>query len=363
LSDWSPARIRRGLEDHGVTIAEVARRSRVSRSTVARRLGAPPPKVATTIARILRVPRSAIWPRSFRGMRTNGGSGFEGATVGRRLGGWGLSTSGPNAALFGALPYLRARGRELDRNDAWVKKGISSYVANVIGTGIVPRWKLDDQALKEEIQRTFRRWTDEADATGVSDFYGQQATVARTQFVAGECLVRFRPRTMDDGLVVPLQLQGLEPDHLDESKDGPTPLGNLVRFGIEFDQIGRRVAYYLRREHPGDALPMSSVDYGRYETVRVPASEVLHIFQQERFGQARGISRLATVVLRLYQFSHYEDAELMRKSAAAMIGGFITETTGDIIPFGKDLGRDARTKQLIMASSRERSRSSGRART
>jgi hypothetical protein len=33
-----------------------------------------------------------------------------------------------------------------------------------------------------------------------------------------------------------------------------------VRFGIEFDQVGRRAAYYLRREHPGEALPMSGAD-------------------------------------------------------------------------------------------------------
>ena len=43
--------------------------------------------------------------------------------------------------------------------------------------------------------------------TGLTDFYGLQAMVAREMFVAGECFVRMRPRRAEDGLLVPLQMQ------------------------------------------------------------------------------------------------------------------------------------------------------------
>ncbi|WP_414633806.1 phage portal protein [Paracoccus marcusii] len=36
-----------------------------------------------------------------------------------------------------------------------------------------------------------------------------------------------------------------------EDRDGGN--GNRIRCGIEFDGIGRRVAYHFRRRHPGDS--------------------------------------------------------------------------------------------------------------
>ena len=65
---------------------------------------------------------------------------------------------------------------------------------------------------------------------------------------SGECLVRLRERRVEDGLPVPLQLQVLEPDHLDASKTGDLPNGGFVLQGVEFDALGRRRAYWL---YPG----------------------------------------------------------------------------------------------------------------
>ncbi len=69
---------------------------------------------------------------------------------------------------------------------------------------------------------------------------------------AGEVLVRRRLRRSSDGLAVPLQLQVLEADFLDATKSGGLGKRRLVQ-GIEFDAIGRRRAYWLHAEHPGDA--------------------------------------------------------------------------------------------------------------
>lgn len=53
---------------------------------------------------------------------------------------------------------------------------------------------------------------DRIDADGRFDGYGLQSLIARTVVESGAALVRKRPRFASDGLVVPLQLQVLEPD-------------------------------------------------------------------------------------------------------------------------------------------------------
>jgi lambda family phage portal protein len=93
----------------------------------------------------------------------------------------------------------------------------------------------------------------------------------------------------------------------------------MVRNGIEFNKLGQREAYYLFREHPGEKLLISNG-----ESVRIPASEVLHIYKPLRPGQIRGEPWLSRVLLKLYELDQYDDAELVRKKTAAMFAGFIT---------------------------------------
>ncbi|MDB0530064.1 phage portal protein, partial [Ralstonia solanacearum] len=88
-------------------------------------------------------------------------------------------------------------------------------------------------------------WTEEADAAGQTDFYGLQALACRAMLEGGECLIRLRPRRPEDGLSVPLQLQLLEAEHLPMTLNvdlpptaGASGPGNVVRSGIEFDNLG-----------------------------------------------------------------------------------------------------------------------------
>jgi lambda family phage portal protein len=103
--------------------------------------------------------------------------------------------------------------------------------------------------------------------------------------------------------------------------------GNVIRAGIEFDRLGRRVAYHLYRSHPNDGLlaPMSSnAGVGGMDTVRVDASEVIHLFRPLRPGQIRGEPWLTRALVKLNELDQYDDAELVRKKTAAMFAGFIT---------------------------------------
>lgn len=250
-----------------------------------------------------------------------GGTGYDAATTGRRLHGWTATNADINTLVFGSLEALRSRSRDQVRRNSWAKNAVDSFTGNCVGTGIKPQSQHPDPELRKQIQRLWTRWTDEADADSLVDFYGLQALVCREIMEAGECLVRLRPRFPQDGLSVPLQIQGLEPEQLPAWYTSIAPNGNIIRAGIEFNVIGRRVAYHLLKTHPGDATnPLLST-----EIVPVPADYIRHLFNPIRFGQLRGQPWLAQVLVKLFELDMYDDAELVRKKVAAMFAGFIKQ--------------------------------------
>src|SRR5690606_6930663 len=232
---------------------------------------------------------------------------------------------------------LRAKSRDLVRRNAWAAAGVEAFVANAIGTGIKPQSMVEDNALREAIHALWWDWCEEADTAGLTDFYGLQALACRAMLEGGEALVRLRWRRPEDGLPVGLQLQVLEPEHLPATLNRELANGHVIRAGIEFDRLGRRVAYHLYRSHPGDGslAPMSGT--GGMDTVRVSADEVIHLFRPLRPGQIRGEPWLARALVKLNELDQYDDAELVRKKTAAMFAGFITRLSPEDNLMGEGL--------------------------
>ena len=265
---------------------------------------------------------------------------YEGAGEGRRSASWDAPDIGINSINTPALRNLRSRSRAAVRNDPYAFNVIDKRVSNLIGTGITPRPKIDDDTLRKVQQELWEDWVDESDADGLTDFYGQQALIARTVETAGECFVRIRPRSLDENLAVPLQLQVLAPEFVPHDKFEPTKNGNSIRAGIEFNPAHQRVAYWMYRVHPRDA---SSLNAGYNQLVRVPAAQVLHIFEPVEPGQLRGVPRLAPVLKRLRSLDNYDDAVLFRQEVANLFAGFISRPP----PEATQQPRDPVTGQLL----------------
>ncbi|MBZ0130595.1 MAG: phage portal protein [Rhodobacteraceae bacterium] len=246
--------------------------------------------------------------------------GFDAGQQHRRLRGFRATRAHVNALIAASGPDINARARWLVRNNGYAVNAVESWAANTAGDGIKPISKIADASRKEELQRLWLAWTDEADGEGLTDFYGLQRRAAREVFIAGEVFFRIRPRRVYDGLSVPLQLQMLPSEMLPLEATGVAASGNAIRQGIEFDRIGRRVAYHFLRRHPGD-----STDPGLAgEVTRVPASEVIHVIDPLEGGQLRGVSKLAPAIVKLFLLDQYDDAELDRKKVAAMYAMFVT---------------------------------------
>ena len=253
---------------------------------------------------------------------------FDGGRQRRRLRSWQPTQTTVNVILTSSGDLLRARCRDSLRNNPHAVSASDSFVANLIGTGIKPSSLIEDQPdLRDTLQSLWLEWTDQCDADGLADFYGLQTIVARALFEAGECFIRFRPRRMEDGYLVPLQIQLLESEMCPYGKNEKASNGNFIMNGIELDFLGKRAAYYFHPVHPGD-IPIEA-DLTSVQTVRVPASEVLHIFKCTRPGQMRGVPLITPALVRLFFLEQYDDAELERKRIAAMFAGFVTTPNPD----------------------------------
>jgi lambda family phage portal protein len=262
---------------------------------------------------------------------------YDGVGQGRRAVAWSVGNPGAVSAMLFNQNELRAKSRDLVRRNAWANSALESYVANAIGTGIKPQSMLTPANSREAVQTLWRNWTVDADAAGLTDFYGLQAMACRAMLEGGEALVRLRFRRPEDGLSVGLQLQVLEPEHLPVHLNITADNGNLIRAGIEFDRLGRRVAYHLYRSHPEDGTlaPMSLA--GDSSTTRVDAREIVHLYRALRPGQIRGEPWLARALVKLHDLDQYDDAELVRKKTAAMFAGFVTRLTPEDNLLGEGL--------------------------
>lgn len=300
--------------------------------------------------------------------------GLEAGRMARRMANWVPSRVHVNTLISASGSTALSRARYLVRNNGYASNAVEVFTSNLIGAGIVPSWnpppeavnepksgvqeiganggpKLEEEPqpddvespLKAELQQLWTEWTDEADADGLTDFYGLQRRVGRELFIAGEVFVRLRPRLLSDGLTVPLQLQILPSEMLPLWKTEPAANGNFIRQGIEFDRIGRRVAYHFYKEHPGD----QTVEQNTGELVRVPAESILHVFDPVEAGQIRGLSRLTPAIVSLWMLDNFDDAELERKKTAALFSVFIkrVDPTGEFFEEALNATKDPNAKQ------------------
>lgn len=245
---------------------------------------------------------------------------FEGAAGGRRNDGWRSTGADANAENGPALARLRNRARELRRNNPYAERAVTGIADNVVGAGIVPR-PLGKSRANKKLVDLWKAWAEETlcDADGLENFYGLQHKVMEAVPEGGEVLIRRRWRKSSDNLPVPMQLQVLEADFLDEEKNGTNGSNQIIQ-GIEFSPIGKRVAYWLFDTHPG-----ANSTWRALESRRIPAEDVIHVFLPKRPGQARGYTWFAPVMQRLRNFDEMEDAVMEQAKIAACFAAFVTK--------------------------------------
>lgn len=254
---------------------------------------------------------------------------YKAASHGRRLRTWRVSGSGPNTVTVAGLRTIQSRARAAGRNDPWAGAGLDKLDANGIGTGIMAKMVNGSPALQAAVKKVWSRWSQEADADGMLTFEGLQALAWHEWHEVGEVFARLRPRRASDGLTVPLQVQIIEAEQCPCDLYTVASNGNQVRAGVEFDRIGRRVAYWMYPAHPGDTI--TSIG-DRNDLRRVPAEEIIHVYRPLRAGQIRGVPDIASAMVRMFNLESMDDAVLERVKVANLFAGWYVQESGAADP-------------------------------
>lgn len=275
---------------------------------------------------------------------------YGGAEVGRLFNDWNRWVTSATQELRYDLAALRAGSRDLCRNNPIARKFLHEVIQNVVGPqGIklqATNQLLDgkrDRLNNKRIQDAWLDWGKKGTATIGRNIPWRVverlalATVARD----GEFFARKVP-AFDNAHGFALQL--LDADLVDETYDVAGGNGaNEIRSSVELDPYGAPVAYWVWSVHPAES-PTAK----RRERVRIPASEIQHLFVRWRVGQVRGEPWLAPIMRTLQLLGGMIEANVVANRAAAAKMGFITNPNGDAA--GPDPDEDEESEQYMDAA-------------
>lgn len=254
---------------------------------------------------------------------------YDAAAVGRLLASWILSSTTGDAEILKSLRLARDRSRDLARNNDYARRYFKLVVMNMVGPrGVQFQSKVYDEPGKpdnvanQKIEWGWWDWSKKAMAGGGS-WRQAQALMAETVARDGEVLVKFI-RGRSAGNPHNFAIQFIEADHLDETYSVPD---KNISMGIEYDDAGKRVAYWIWERHPGE-FPVTARSSNR--RIRVPASEMLHLFYRERPSQSRGMPWAHSAMVRLKHLVGFEEATVIAARVSAAQMGIIVSPDGEM---------------------------------
>lgn len=264
-------------------------------------------------------------------------SSYRGAESNRLRGDWSVLGGSADADLLTDLPTLRNRSRDLNRSSAHAAAITSTVCVNVIGTGLKPQSRINRRALSvtdgeaEAFQfaaeRAWSQWVPHADAGNRMDFMEMESLIQRQILENGEVLI-LPLRVNEPQRSFMLALEIIEADRLETPPGLHSKLN--IRDGVELGSRGEPVAYYIRRNHPGDyMLGKSGVsrDFIRYPAMNptTGAKNIFHLYHMKRAGQSRGEPFFAPVMTAFKDLADYIEATEVAARIAACFAGFITK--------------------------------------
>jgi lambda family phage portal protein len=253
---------------------------------------------------------------------------YAGAAVNRLTGDWSAMNTSADSEILTSLRILRARSRQLVRDNEYAKNAVRLIMNNVVGNGIGMQAQVMSAGgklqakINDSIEGTYAEWSKKktCHVAGMLSFSEIERLCMVQLVTSGEAIVRKIRRPFGGGNI-PLALEVMEADQLlDNWQTARAPNGNAIRMGVEIDEWHRPVAYWFSPKHPGD-YQFTTFEPSRF--VRVPAEDIIHLYIVERWPQSRGEPWFHAALKTLHNVGGYEDAEIVKARASANIVGFI----------------------------------------
>ena len=256
---------------------------------------------------------------------------YAGAAGGRLFNDFQTASTSADSELETAIVSLRDRSRDLARNDPFVKRYFTLLRNNVVGDqGVTLQVKAQENGVidmrgNQTIEDAFKVWCKRGNCTvdGRMSFVDCQKLVVEALHRDGEVFIL---KHFGKGFTHNFSIQFIEPDQIDETYNKTLPNGGSIRMGVERDQYHRPIAYYVKKDHPGDSRHASMSEKKRE---RIEAKNVIHIYNANRAGQTRGEPVLAPVITTIKQLNGLVEAQLVACRTGASKMGFFTSPAGD----------------------------------
>lgn len=224
------------------------------------------------------------------------------------------SSGSADYELVGSIATLRGKARWLARNSGTMKRFMQLMRDNVVGeTGF------SFQVGNPKIEAAWAEWCKSPTVDGQMSMVEFAKQMVACWCRDGEYFFEFVVNSRFPDMI---SINPLEADMVDETINTVNPMTkNEIKMGVELDSMGAPVAYHILTSHPGDSYWAGNYNKPRHR--RVPASNIVHIYDRLRPGQTRGEPPTTACVNTIKMLDGYRESETMnRRISAAMMGFF-----------------------------------------
>jgi lambda family phage portal protein len=242
---------------------------------------------------------------------------------------------------------IRARSRDLVRNDGWANGSITRIADAVVGSSFHPIPEPNFRALalesgnpaydaswaseyRDAVMAEWRMWADDplfyCDASRMMSVNQMLYLAYRHKIVDGDALAMplWMPERMGYGAArYATAIQVIDPDRLSNPTDSIDML--TTRGGVEVDVSGGPVGYHIRAAHAYDWYAAGAANVWQYFERQTPWGRplVVHDCDRDRAQQHRGLGILAPVLGRFKTLAKYDQVTLQKAVIKTLVGYFI----------------------------------------
>lgn len=253
------------------------------------------------------------------------GGAYEGAShTNRDLALWTPPLRSADADMLYDRESATSRARDVRRNDAYVQSGEALHRDSVVGSYFLLNAKPNMRALglkddevweqefQEEVEALFTLWAESPDnwpdASRHNTLTGLVRLAVGVYLASGEVLATAEWIRSSASRPYQTAVQMIESDRL-SNPYGTISQGSL-RGGVERDRYGAPLSYWIRDSHPSD-LHESSARWTNYPArMSWGRQRIIHVFEQNRIDQTRGISELVTALKEMRVTKRFRDIVL-----------------------------------------------------
>lgn len=253
-------------------------------------------------------------------------SGYDAANTSRWREDWGTTTDTPYNEMRGYISTIRARSRDLYKNDFTYRGAINTITNKVVGVGLWPKPKIKrsdgtlDVELNKEIEQHFsiyagrKQW----DSRKKFPFCGDgQRLALKSIIMSGDALMNIV--RSERGSYLPFAWQMFEADRLDDTYDSFTrnvwESENEAQtvHGINLDRLGRPVSYRIK-------------GLEKYIT----ADNIIHSFMSDRPEQYIGLPLAISALDSIYDKHDLFEDFVLKSRAISKILWFLSNKNDDM---------------------------------